>query len=405
MKLIDAFGQVFLNFSSNKFKTILSSMGIIIGVVAIVVMLSVGEGLQQGVGMAFAGMNLDTITVYPGGSTFEGEKYVYQKPAEFDDKDVHALKNTVGVKTVSPRTGSSMSVKFRNEERAVGITAISPTDETDLSESVDRGRFLMDSDRSAVVLGSDIANKMFKTTLNPGMRINIIDNYNNVSKDYTIVGILKEKNQTSVFGGNSNLEIFTTHQGLKEILDIKKYTYSQILVTVEDPENIEITSEKLDESLRKLHKDEAYTIFIMKSILEGIGEILTMVKYALGGIGAIALVVGGIGIVNVMMLTVTERIKEIGVMKAVGATREDIQLIFMLESIVLGLISGLIGVMIGAGISISISRLGNFPIAVKWTSLVIGLVFGMITTTVAGVYPANRAARLDPVEALRAGDS
>jgi putative ABC transport system permease protein len=158
----------------------------------------------------------------------------------------------------------------------------------------------------------------------------------------------------------------------------------------------------VDEALRRLHKDEAYTVFMMKSMLEGIAQVLTMIKYALGGIGAIALVVGGVGIVNVMMLTVTERVKEIGVMKAVGATKQDIQLIFMLESGLLGLVSGLIGVTIGAGIAMLISSLGDFPMAVKWTSLAIGLIFGMLTTTIAGVYPANKAARLDPVEALRA---
>lgn len=124
----------------------------------------------------------------------------------------------------------------------------------------------------------------------------------------------------------------------------------------------------MDDSLRRLHKDEAYTVFMMKSMLESIGQVLT----------------------------------EIGVMKAVGATKGDIQMIFMLESGLLGLISGLIGITIGAGISILISTLGSIPIAVTWTSLAIGLLFGVVTTTVAGVYPANKAARLDPFEALRA---
>ncbi|GFO96801.1 efflux ABC transporter permease [groundwater metagenome] len=402
MRLVDALEQVSLSFSSNKFKTLMSSLGIIIGVIAIVVMLSVGEGLQAGVGKAFGGMNLDVITVYPGGSGSEAGKLVYQKPAEFDEKDMHALENTVGVKTVSPRTGSSMSVKFRDEERSVSITAVMPTKEPDLSESIDKGRFLMESDRSAIVIGSDIANKMFKMPLNPGMRMSIKNKNNEVTKEFTIVGILKEKEQTSAFGGNSNMEIFTTHQALKDLFDVKNYSDSQILVTVEDPDNIEVTAKKVDDSLRRLHKDEAYTVFMMKSILESIGQVLTMIKFALGGIGAISLIVGGIGIVNVMMLTVTERIKEIGVMKAVGATKGDIQMIFMLESGLLGFVSGLIGITIGAGISILISTLGAIPIAVTWTSLVVGLVFGVIMTTIAGVYPANKAARLDPVEALRA---
>jgi putative ABC transport system permease protein len=243
---------------------------------------------------------------------------------------------------------------------------------------------------------------MFKMPLNPGMRLNIKNKNNEVSRDYTIVGILGKKEQTSAFGGNSNMEIFTTHQALKDLLDAKTYSYSQILVTAESQEEIEATSKRVDEALRRLHKDEAYTVFMMKSMLEGIAQVLTMIKYALGGIGAIALIVGGVGIVNVMMLTVTERVKEIGVMKAVGATKQDIQLIFMLESGLLGFVSGLIGVIIGAGIALLISSLGNFPMAVRWTSLATGLVFGVLTTTIAGVYPANKAARLDPVEALRA---
>ncbi|MBU3968233.1 MAG: ABC transporter permease [Euryarchaeota archaeon] len=402
MKLIDALEQVSLSFRSNKFKTLMSSLGIIIGVIAIVVMLSVGEGLQEGVGMAFQGMDFDVITVFPGGANFGPGGSTYMKPAEFDDKDVHAIENTVGVKTVSPRNGAGMSVNFRDEERSISLSAITPGKEQDIADLIDRGRFLMDSDRSAIVIGSDIADNMFKMPLNPGMRLTIKNKNNDVSRDYTIVGILGEKEQASAFGGNSNMEIFTTHQSLKDLLDTKTYSYSQILVTVESQDEIEITSNRLDEALRRLHKDEAYTVFMMKSMLEGIAQVLTMIKYALGGIGAIALVVGGVGIVNVMMLTVTERVKEIGVMKAVGATKQDIQLIFMLESGLLGLVSGLIGVTIGAGIAMLISSLGDFPMAIKWTSLLIGLVFGMLTTTIAGVYPANKAARLDPVEALRA---
>lgn len=402
MKLIDAFEQVFLSFSSNKSKTILSCLGIIIGVIAIVVMLSVGQGIQEGVGQAFGGLNMDVITIFPGGSGFEAGKLVYQKPAEFDDKDVHALENTVGVKTVSPRRGSGVSAKFRDEERSISLNAISPSREQDLYESIDTGRFLMESDKSAIVIGSDIANKMFKFPLNPGMRLTLINKDNDISKEFTIVGIFKEKEQTSPFGGNTNMEMFTTHPALKELLDVKKYTYSQILVKVEDQNTIEITAKKIDDSLRRLHKDEGYTINIMKSLLESLTEFFKILKYGLGGIGAISLAVGGIGIVNVMMLTVTERIKEIGVMKAVGATRENIQVLFLLESGLLGAVSGLIGITIGAGISFLISNLGGFPIAVTWTSLAAGLIFAIVTTMVAGIYPANKAARLDPVEALRA---
>lgn len=402
MKLIDALEQVFLSFSSNKFKTIMSCLGIIIGVIAIVVMLSVGEGIQEGVGQVFSGMDLDIITIFPGGSGFEAGKLVYQKPAEFDDRDVHVLENTLGVKTVSPQRGSGVTIEFRSEERSFSLNAISPSKEPDLSESIDIGRFLLESDKSSIVIGSDIANSMFKFPLNPGMRLTLVNKDNDVSKEFTIVGIFKETNQTSPFVGNTNMQMFITHPALKEFLDVKKYTYSQILVKVEDQNTLEITAKKIDENLRRLHKDEGYTVNIMKSFLEAFTQFLSILKYGLGGIGAVSLAVGGVGIVNVMMLTVTERIKEIGVMKAVGATRSDIRVLFLLESGLLGAVSGLIGITIGSGISFLISKLGDFPISVTWTSLAAGLIFAILTTVIAGVYPANKAARLDPVEALRA---
>jgi putative ABC transport system permease protein len=402
MKLIDALDQVFLSFSSNKFKTIMSCLGIIIGVIAIVVMLSVGEGIQAGVGQVFSGMDLDVITIFPGGAGFESGKLVYQKPAEFDDKDIHALENTIGVKTVLPRRGSGVSIKFRDEERSFSLNAISPSKEQDLLESIDMGRFLLESDKSGIVIGSDIANKMFKFPLNPGMRLTLVNKDNDVSKEFTIVGIFKETEQTSPFMGNMNMEMYTSHQAMKELLNLKKYSYSMILVEAEDQNTIEITAKKIDDSLRRLHKDEGYTVNIMKSLLESFDQFFKILKYGLGGIGAVSLAVGGIGIGNVMMLTVTERIKEIGVMKAVGATRDNIRVLFLLESGLLGAVSGLIGITIGAGISFLISTFGDFPIAVSWTSLAAGLIFAIVTTVVAGVYPANKAARLDPVEALRA---
>lgn len=402
MRYIDAIRQVILNFNTNRFKTIMSSIGIIIGVVSIIVMLSVGEGLQAGVGKTFKGMDIDIITIYPGGSelgqeNFQG-KLVYQKPAEFGDKDVRTLENIVGIKAVLPRTSAQMSMKFREEERSVSVLAVEPIKEQYLMK-LDKGRLLVESDKSAIVIDSEIANKMFKTSLNPGMHISIRNKNNDVIKEFSIVGILKEKEQSS---SDSSTNIFTTHGALKDLLDIKNYSYSQILVIVDDQKQVESISKKVDESMKRLHKDESYTIFMMKSILESIQQILVMIKFALGGIGTISLIVGGIGIVNVMTLTVTERIKDIGIMKAIGASQKDIQILFILESGLIGLISSLIGIIIGSGISIIISTLRIIPIEITWESLIIGLSFGIITTTLAGFYPANKAARLDPVEALRA---
>ncbi|MDF1557291.1 MAG: ABC transporter permease [ANME-2 cluster archaeon] len=403
MKFYDALEFVFLSFRGEKFKTIMSSLGIIIGVAAIVVMLSVGEGLITGVSGVFSDMDLNMVQVIPGG--FDGGGVGRpMKAAILDDKDVSMLEGVVGVVSISPRSQyyGIFSMEFRGEESSVGIVAISPSKEPDLSKSIEAGRFLSDSDRNSAVLGYDIANKMFDMPINPGSRIIIKNTMTQDTFDYRVVGVLKDSEQMSILGGSSNSQIYVTHPSMKSIIDIEEYSYTTINVRVEDEDKVPETIVRMEKALQRTNKNEQFTIFDQGSILESITELLNMVKYGLGGIGAIALAVGGIGIINVMMLTVTERIKEIGIMKAVGANKGDIRTLFLIESGILGLVSGLIGVSLGGGLAYLISVLGDFPSTVTLTSILIGLGFGVITSVVAGVYPASRAARLDPVEALRA---
>lgn len=401
MRFSDALEFVFLSFSGEKFKTVMSSLGIVIGVAAIVVMLSVGEGLITGVSGVFGDMDLNMVQVIPGG--FEnGGLGRPMKDAVLDDKDVSILEGVVGVESVSPRRVSGVEMKFRNEERSAGVLAITPSKEKKIAGTILVGRFLFDSDRNSVVIGYDIAHNMFDMTINPGSHITLTDRVKNTSTDFKVVGVLEDSEQTSLLEGSTNSQIFMTHQAMKSLFEIEEYSFSYINARVEDKEKIQQTIDRMDNALQRTHKNERYTIFDQGSLLENINELLNMVKYGLGGIGAIALAVGGIGIINVMMLTVTERIKEIGVMKAVGANKGDIRTLFLIESGILGLVSGLIGVSVGGGIAYAISAVGQFPSTVTLTSIMIGLAFGVGTSVVAGVYPASRAARMDPVEALRA---
>ncbi len=401
MKFYDALEFVFLSFKGEKFKIVMSSLGIIIGVAAIVVMLSVGEGLITGVSSAFGDMDLNMVQVIPGGFEPAGAGRP-MKNAVLDDRDVSLLEGVIGVESVSPRRSTVALMEFRSDERSVGVVAITPSKESKIADTIEAGRFLSDSDRSSVVLGYDIANKMFDMKINPGSHIKLTNSLTNTSIDYKVVGVLEDVEQMSLLGGSSNSQIFITHPSMKNLLDIQEYSFSSINVWVEDQDMIAETIERMDKSLQRTHRNEKYTIFDQSGFLESLTELLTQIKYGLGGIGAVALAVGGIGIINVMMLTVTERIKEIGVMKAVGANKGDIRTLFLIESGILGLVSGLIGVSLGGGLAYLISVLGNFPSTVTLTSILIGLAFGVITSVVAGVYPASRAARLDPVEALRA---
>ena len=401
MKFYDALEFVFLSFSGEKFKTVMSSLGIIIGVAAIVVMLSVGEGLVTGVSSAFGDMDLNMVQVIPGGFEPAGAGRP-MKNAVLDDRDVSLLEGVIGVESVSPRRSTGALMEFRSDERSVGVVAITPSKESKIADTIEAGRFLSDSDRSGMVLGYDIANKMFDMKINPGSHIILTNSLTNTSIDYKVVGVLEDVEQMSILGGSSNSQIYITHPSMKNLLDIQEYSFSSINVWVEDQDTIPETIERMDKSLQRTHRNEKYTIFDQSGFLESLTDLLNQIKYGLGGIGAVALAVGGIGIINVMMLTVTERIKEIGVMKAVGANKGDIRTLFLIESGILGLVSGLIGVFLGGGLAYLISVLGNFPSTVTLTSMLIGLAFGVVTSVVAGVYPASRAARLDPVEALRA---
>jgi putative ABC transport system permease protein len=196
--------------------------------------------------------------------------------------------------------------------------------------------------------------------------------------------------------------MYITHKAMKELLGRENYYYGSFQVTVEDPSQVDDVIARIKTNLQRYHKNEAYDATTAKDMLSSLLSILTMVKYALGGIGAISLVVGGIGIANVMMLTVKERIREIGVMKALGATMRDIRVQYLLEAGVLGIVSSIIGITLGVIVSFAIGSLAGLPSAITPQSIVIGMLFGSLTTIIAGVYPANKAAKLDPIEALRA---
>ncbi|MDD1753521.1 MAG: ABC transporter permease [Methanotrichaceae archaeon] len=404
MKLSDTLEYIAVSFTADRFKTLMSSLGIIIGVMAIVVMLSVGEGLYSGVSSQFSTLNLDIVHVIPGTIHFgEGGQPIRpsEEPAKFSDKDTKALENIAGIKTVAPQTSANVVLSFRDKNASASLIGVDPKKEDDVKSKIELGRFLSDSDYKSIVVGNGVSEDLFRMKITPGNKIRLY--YQDRYMDFKVVGVLQEAQQ-SFFGGpgsNPNTQMYVTHKALKELLGRDNYYYGTFQVTVEDPTQTDKVVDRIKTDLKRYHKNEAYDATTARDMLESLMSILTMIKYALGGIGAISLVVGGIGIANVMMLTVKERIREIGVMKALGATMRDIRVQYLLEAGALGAVSSIIGISLGVLVSLTIGSLAGFPSVITPQSLLVGLMFGVLTTTVAGVYPANRAARLDPIEALR----
>jgi putative ABC transport system permease protein len=366
-------------------------------------MLSVGEGLYSGVFSQFSQLNLDVIHVIPG--TFSAGEHgppglrSTEEPAKFTDNDVETLETISGVKKAAPRTSNSAIIHFRDKNASSSLTAVSPKKEDYLRSKVGVGRFLTDSDDKVIVIGNGISEDIFRMKVSPGNRIRLYNKDKYI--DFKVVGVLEEEKESTFLSGNPNTAMYVTHKAMKDFLGEDNYFYDRIEVTAKDPTEIEPVVDRIEEALTRYHKNEAFSAITSRSMLSSLESILTMIKFALGGIGAISLIVGGIGISNVMMLTVKDRIREIGVMKALGATTRDIRNQYVLEAGVLGLVSSLMGIILGSIASMGIGSLGGLPALVTLQSIIVGLIFGIFTTSIAGVYPANKAAKLDPIEALR----
>jgi len=403
LRPIDILEYVLLSFKSDRRRAFMSSLGIIIGVVSIVAMLSVSEGLYSGVNERFGDMEMDLINVRPGSNMGQGPNerpsFAPEEPAELDKRDVKIIKNIVGVKAVYPLKSASALLSFRGDNASVRVMGVTPSNHEDLNEVIDRGRFLVDSDYKAAVVSYEIAENFFRMDISPGNRIRLYLSEEGRYMDFKVAGVIEEDQDPSYAPGDC---IFITHKAMEEFLGWDEYKYSSISIRAEDASQVEATADDVEEGLARIHRDEAYTVEPTTTRFESLLEVLNMIKYALAGIGSISLIVGAIGISNVMMLTVKERTHEIGAMKAIGATAWDIRTLYLLDAGMLGLVSSLIGIILGALVSGVVGSVAGIPQEVTLSSALSGLIFGVLITTIAGIYPANKAAMLDPIEALRA---
>jgi putative ABC transport system permease protein len=403
LRPIDVLEYAFSDFSSNKFKTMMSSLGIIIGVMAIVVVLTLGDGLSSGVSKQFGSLDLDQIIIIPSQTQSSGlsgsaANSPILSPAKFTDRDVSLLMSTSGVVEVNPRIVESGTVTSGKENRSLSVLGIRPASEKKLASTIDKGRFLSSSDIYSVVVGSKVANGTFTKLLRTGSVITITSPLTGKSHQYTVVGIMKESNG-SLVTGDPNSDIYMTAEGIKGFSNAD--SYNEILVRAESPTLAASTADNVKAALKRLHRNEGFTVVTIQSFSEAINSIFDYIKYILAGIAAVSLVVGGIGIMNVMMLTVKERTKEIGLMKAIGATTGNVRLLFLAESSMLGIVSGVIGLVLAFIIAAIVGSLIGMDMPVSLGNILIGIGFGFLTTTIAGVYPANQAAKLDPIDALR----
>jgi len=407
----------------SKLRTWLTIIGIVIGVAAVVAIVSIGEGLQQTVESQLGGLGADIITVNPGFSRAAGI-FGAGRPGEFGgassarsstaknltQKDVQVLKTIDNVQYVMGAVSGRGEAYYLGESATVSVSGVDPLIWSETTTSrLESGRFLGPSDYDAVVVGSRIASNVFKQPLALNRLITI------EGRIFKIVGILNESG--GGFGGGGDNSVIMPIKAARDTLtDVGRDEFDSITIKVSDAGLIDTTMQDIDARLmierHVTDRTKDYSITSSKSVQETINSAVQSITLFLAAIAAVSLLVGAVGIANTMFTTVLEKTKEIGIMKAIGAKNRDIMMIFMLNSALVGVVGGLIGIVLGAiastmmpaSMGISIPGRGGRGIGgtlitpqLLFYALAIAIGIGMV----AGLIPAYRASKLKPVDALR----
>ena len=398
----ECFGMAVNALLANKLRSLLTMLGIIIGVGAVIAMVSIGMGVRTSVADSFASLGSNMLIVMPGSSNHGGVRGAAgsRKSLKYDDAKAIAAK-IKGIDYVSPTVSTSYQVVNGNLNWNTQVEGVTPELMQIRSLKVENGTFITTSDmqkRSRVaVIGPTVASNLFGTENPVGKNIRI----NN--QPFKVIGMTAEKGQS--IGQDQDDVIYipiTTAQ--ERMLAI---TYVQaISIQVSSPERMNQVQADVENLLRQRHHihhgaEDDFTVRNMTSLMESFTENTNMLTLLLGSIAGISLLVGGIGIMNIMMVSVTERTREIGIRKALGATFGNIMLQFLIESVVMGVVGGILGICLGCAISVAISHVGEFKTVITATPILVSFSFAVGIGLFFGIYPARKAAKLDPIDALR----
>lgn len=387
MNFITAFKISIKGIFSNKTRTFLTMLGVIIGVCTVIVLTSLGQGTTASVteSIESMGSNILSITIRDGGLK---DSLSYNEAME--------MKEIEGVSNVAPIVNGSATVKYGSNSMDISFEGVDENYQDVRNHTVQSGRFIshldVDNRNRVTLLGTEVVNELFGGG-NPIGEYVYID-----GSKFKVVGVLEEKGTSMT--GNNDEKVFipvTTAERFNKSTGIKSI-YIQ-------SESSEVVSDVQDKVIRELTKtfgdEEAVRVFNQSDVLSTVSEVTGTLTLMLGGIAAISLLVGGIGIMNIMLVSVRERTREIGIRKAIGAKRKDILVEFLIESSVISGIGGIIGIALGLGGSSLISGVMNIKAVTTPDIIMISFIFSLIVGIFFGIYPANKAAGLKPVDALR----
>jgi putative ABC transport system permease protein len=404
MRLLSILRMAARSINRNKMRSFLTMLGIVIGVAAVIAMLAIGQGARDAINAQIASLGTNVIMVFPGAFTQGGVRMEAGTASRFSEEDATAVKaNCRAVLYVSPTVRTSVQVKAGGQNWRTAIWGVYPSYLNIREWELSAGTDFSDSDvRGATkvcVLGQTIVTNLFGEGANPVGRVIRIKNL-----PFTVIGVLVGKGQSA--GGQDQDDIiiapFSTVQ--RKIIGT---SYAQGLVaSAASASMVDEARQEINQALMERRKGSQgdgfdYTIRTQTDISTMANQTAQTMSILLASIALVSLLVGGIGIMNIMLVSVTERTREIGIRMAVGAKGSDVLLQFLVEALVLSFMGGILGMVAGAGASWLISQSQGWPISISAFSLLLGFGFSAATGVFFGWYPARKASALNPIDALR----
>lgn len=397
---LESVREALVNLRSHKLRSFLSVLGVTIGVGSVIVMVSFIEGAKHRVINEFEQIGSNLIFVVYDRSKAQEEGKGQEHFIAFKSDDVSLIERYCpSVAHISPEVRLSAKAYRMGEEKTVQLVGITHEANSVINFDLARGRLLTESDilqwRRVCIIGWKVADKLFPGEDPLGKEIQV------QRLRLTVVGVLSEMGR--VLGEQRDEFVYVPLPVVQQYLMGNRYIHA-ILAKAKSPERIEQAADEIWIVLRNRYGDlKGLRVDTQQNILKSIGRILIVFSIVLGGVGALALLVGGIGIMNIMLVSVTERIREIGVRKAVGARNRDVMMQFLVESMTLSGVGGLFGMGFGWGLSWAVGAVMKERMTTYVPIWTVFLAFGfaLMVGLIFGIYPAIRAARLEPVECLR----
>jgi len=387
----ETFNTALVALWSNKARSFLTTLGVIIGVFAVVSLVSLVTGVQNYVQDQFDSVGANLIYIMPGSGGLANDPAISFTNNKLADKHVDLIRLNAGedVLRISPYTSVAKNIKYKTKTYFAAVSGVNEEAtkmfNINFSEGGSFNEFDVRAKRHVALIGSNVKDELFKNTNAVGKDIKV-DN-----RTFSVIGVMEKKDP------DIDDAIWIPYTTLSQVFDVDLYSY--IMVQAKSTDNIDYTMKSIEVALlQDLNKDD-FTLFSQKDILDSVQEILGILQVALAAVAGISLIVGGIGIMNIMLVSVTERIREIGLRKALGATSFDIGLQFIIEAIVVSLSGGVVGLFFGWVVTLIANNWIRAEITPWSIALAIG--FSIFVGVVFGTYPALSAAKKDPIEALR----